>query len=81
MRQGFEVGLPHRYAFFRDGLRTVGLEVRPMLMVGTRGLDLGLEAAFVAPLTEFLHVRVGGRVYSFGSTLFWGGSAGLSLTL
>jgi hypothetical protein len=80
-RDGFEVGLPHRYAFWRDGLRTVGLDVRPFLVFGRAGLDAGLEAAFVFPLAEFLHVRAGGRVFSWGSTLLYGFDAGLSLVL
>jgi hypothetical protein len=77
---GFEIGLPHRYALWRDGLRTFGLELRPLLQVGTR-LEPSLEGAFLIPLAQVLHLRVGGRVYTFEGDLLWGLAAGLSLTL
>lgn len=78
LRQGFDVGLPHRYAFWRDDLRTLGLEVRPMFTIGPGGVDPSLEVAFLVPLFEVLHARVGGRVYSFGQSIVFGGQAGLS---
>jgi hypothetical protein len=80
-RGGFELGLPHTYAFTRDGLRTIGLELRPMLAFTRDGIDARLEAAFLFPLADFLHIRAGGRVFSFGATTFFGLDAGLSLTL
>lgn len=80
-REGFELGLPHRYAFFRSGLRTLGLDVRPYLVWGRSGLDAGLEGAFVFPLAEFLHLRLGGRVFSWGSDVLYGFDAGLGLVL
>lgn len=81
VRDGFELGVPHRYAFWRDGLRTLGLELRPSLIFGGRGLDAALDAAFIIPLFEILHLRAGGRVFSFGRDIFWGFNAGLNLTL
>ncbi len=80
-RGGFEIGLPHTYAFLRDGVRTIGLELRPMLAFTPLGIDGRLEAAFLFPLADFLHLRAGGRVFSFGSETFFGLDAGLSLTL
>lgn len=81
VRDGLELGLPHRYALFRDGLRTVGLDVRPMLSVGPRGLDAALEVMLVVPLAEVLHLRGGGRVGSFGPEVLWGFGGGLDLTI
>ncbi|MCU0700406.1 MAG: hypothetical protein MUC96_28175 [Myxococcaceae bacterium] len=77
VRGGFDVGLPHRYAFWRDDLRTFGLEVRPALQFGPRGIDASLEAALVVPLLDVLHLKLGGRVFSFGEAIVWGGSGGL----
>lgn len=79
-REGMEVGLPHRYVFYRDGLRSFGLDVRPMLLFGGSGVDAGLEAFLVVPMWEFLHMRAGGRVFSYGGELLWGFSAGLNFT-
>lgn len=80
VQEGFEFGLPHRYALWRDGLRTVALEVRPLLLVGST-IEPTLEAAFLFPLAQVLHLRVGGRVYTFQGDLLWGVGAGLGLTL
>jgi hypothetical protein len=77
VRPGFDLGLPHRYVFWRDDLRTFGLEVRPALQFGPRGIDASLEAALVVPLLEVLHLKLGGRVFSFGEAIVWGGSGGL----
>jgi len=80
VQDGLEVGLPHRYALWRDGLRTFALEVRPLLLLGSR-IEPSLEAAFLVPLAQVLHLRVGGRVYTFQGDLLWGLGAGLGLTL
>ena len=56
------------------------LHDRPLLLLGS-GIEPNLEAAFLFPLAQVLHVRVGGRVYTFQGDLLWGLSAGLSLTL
>jgi hypothetical protein len=80
VQDGLEVGLPHRYAFWRDGLRTFGLELRPMLMIGS-SVEPSLEAALLVPLASVLQLRAGGRVYTFQGNLLWGFSGGLSLTL
>ena len=80
MQDGLEIGLPHRYALWRDGLRTVALELRPLLLLGS-GIEPSLEAAFLFPLAQVLHLRVGGRVYTFEGDLLWGLSGGVSLTL
>jgi hypothetical protein len=77
VRPGFDLGLPHRYVFWRDDLRTFGLDVRPALQFGPRGIDAALEAAVVLPLLEVLHLTVGGRVFSFGEAIVYGGSAGV----
>lgn len=79
VRDGFDVGLPHRYAFWRDDLRMVGLELRPSLQFGPAGIDAALEAAFIAPIFELLHLRLGGRVFSYGNAIVFGGTAGLTL--
>jgi hypothetical protein len=79
-RGGFEVGLPHRYVFFRDGLNAFGLEVRPMLLFGPGGVDAAVEATVVAPLFELLNARVGGRVMSYGAELVWAVLGGLAFT-
>ncbi len=81
LRQGFELGVPHRYVFTRDGLRQLSLELRPTFMFGLGTLDVGLEAALIVPLVEPLHFRVGGRVQSFGEEIIGGMNAGLSLNL
>ena len=80
IQSGLEVGLPHRYALWRDGLRTLALELRPLLLVGS-SVEPSLEAAFLFPLAQVLHLRVGGRVYTFEGSLLWGLSGGLSFTL
>lgn len=80
LQEGLEVGVPHRYALWRDGLRTLGLEIRPLLLVGAR-LEPSLEAALLVPLADVLHLRAGGKVYTFQGDVSWGLSAGLSLTL
>lgn len=80
-QEGLEVGLPHRYVFWRDGLRTVGLDLRPMLLVTRAGVEPGLEGAFLFPLHDVLQLRVGAGVFTFGGALFWTAQAGLGLTL
>lgn len=76
---GFEVGVPHRYVFWREGLRAVSLELRPTLMFGYGGFDVGLEGAMLIPLVEPIHLRVGGKVQSFGEAIIGGVNAGLSV--
>lgn len=80
-QEGLEVGLPHRYVFWRDGLRTVGLELRPMLMLSREGVEPSLEGALLLPLHDVLHLRVGAGLFTFGGALFWTAQGGLSLTL
>ncbi len=80
IQEGLEVGLPHRYALWRDELRTVALEVRPMLLLSS-GVEPSLEAAFLIPLAQVMQLRIGGRAYTFEGDLRWGLSTGLSLTL
>lgn len=80
MQEGLEIGVLQRYALWRDGLRTLALDLRPLLLIGAR-LEPSLEAAFLIPLAEVLHLRAGGRVFTFAGDLHWGLSAGLSLTL
>jgi hypothetical protein len=82
VRSGVEFGVPHRYVFWREGLRQVSLELRPALMVGFNGsIDAGLETSLLLPIVEPLHVRIGGKVQSFGSEIIGGFNAGLTLTL
>jgi hypothetical protein len=81
VRQGFDVGLPHRYVFWRDDLRSFGLELRPSLMFGPSGIDPALEAALTVPLIELIHFRLGGRVFSYGNAIVLGANAGVSLTI
>ena len=80
VEDGIEFGLPHRYALWRDGLRTLSLDIRPMLLLGNR-VEPSLEAAFLFPLAQVLQLRVGGRMFTFQGDFFWGLSGGLSLTL
>jgi hypothetical protein len=80
IQEGLEVGLPHAYSLWRDGLRTVALEIRPLLLIG-RDVEPTLEAAFLFPLADVLRLRVGGRVFTFGGEVNWGFSAGLGITL
>lgn len=80
IQDGLEIGLPHRYALWRDGLRTIALELRPLLLLGS-SIEPSLEVGFLFPLAQVLHLRVGGRVYTFEGNLLWGLSAGLNLTL
>ncbi|MEW6433003.1 MAG: hypothetical protein AB1730_15985 [Myxococcota bacterium] len=77
-RDGFELGLPHRYVFSRNGLNSFGLELRPMFLFGPRGVDAAIEATLVAPLFELLNARVGGRVFSYGNELVWTVQGGLN---
>lgn len=78
IQDGLEVGIPHRYALWREGLSTFALELRPLLLVGSR-VEPSLEGAFLIPLAQVL--QLGGRVYTFAGDLLWGLSGGLSLTL
>lgn len=78
---GLEIGLPHRYALWRDELRTIGLELRPMLLFGGHGVEPSLEGAFVFPLHQVLHLRLGGTVFTFAGAFFWNLQAGFTLTL
>jgi hypothetical protein len=80
VQDGLEIGLPHRYALWRDGLRTLALELRPLLMIGS-SIEPSLEAAFLFPLAQVLQLRVGGRAYTFAGDLHWNLATGLSLTL
>jgi hypothetical protein len=80
IQEGLELGIPHRYALWRDGLRTLALELRPLLLVSSR-LEPSLEAGFLFPLADVLHLRAGGRLFTFAGDLHWGLSGGLSLTL
>lgn len=81
VRHGFDIGLPHRYVLWRDDLRSFGLELRPSLTFGPSGIDPSLEGAVTLPLIELVHVRVGGRVFSYGNAIVLGVNAGLSLTI
>jgi hypothetical protein len=80
-RNGLEVGVPHRYVLWREGLRQFSIELRPTLMFGLGAFDVGLEAAALIPLVEPLHLRVGGKVQSFGNEVIGGFNAGLTFTL
>jgi hypothetical protein len=80
-QDGFELGLPHEYTFWRDGLRTVGLELRPSLLFTGGGVEPSLESYLRLPIVDVLHARVGGRVYTFSGALFWGAQLGLELSL
>jgi len=80
VQDGFEVGLLHRYALWRDDLRTLALELRPLLLIGS-SIEPSLEAAFLFPVAQVLQLRVGGRAYTFAGDLHWNLSTGLSLTL
>ncbi len=71
VQDGLEIGLPHRYALWRDGLKTFALELRPMLLLGS-SVEPSLEAAFLIPVAQIFHLRLGGRVYTFQGDLMWG---------
>jgi hypothetical protein len=80
IQDGLEIGLPHRYALWRDGLKTFALELRPMLLLGS-SVEPSLEAAFLIPVAQIFHLRLGGRVYTFQGDLMWGLAGGINLTL
>ncbi len=77
IREGAEIGLPHRYVFWRDGLKEVALEVRPSFTIGAKGVDPSLEMTLLVPLLELLGLRAGARVFSFGDELVFSASAGV----
>jgi hypothetical protein len=78
---GLEFGVPHRYVLWREGLRQFSLEIRPMVLVGAFGFDVGVEGALVIPLVEPLHLRAGGKVQSFGNAIIGSFNVGLSFVL
>ncbi|MDP1825393.1 MAG: hypothetical protein Q8L48_19200 [Archangium sp.] len=80
-RSGLEVGVPHRYVLWREGLRQFSIELRPTFMFGLGSFDVGLEAALLIPLVEPIHLRAGGKVQSFGNEVIGGFNAGLSFSL
>jgi hypothetical protein len=81
-RNAVEIGVPHRYVFWRSGLREFALELRPTLQVvtnpGASPVDVGLEGGFLIPVVEPIHVRVGGKVQSFGDAVVGGVFGGLA---
>jgi hypothetical protein len=79
VRHGVEIGVPHRYVFWREGLRTFGLELRPTIFFGLGSLEGGLEGALVYSVAEFLQVRLGGKMHSFDKSIFGGITGGASL--
>jgi hypothetical protein len=79
-RRGLELGVPHRYLFWRSGLRQLGLELRPTFMFGFGTFDVGLEATFLIPLIEPLQLRAGGKVQTFGNDVIGGVNAGLGFS-
>ncbi len=81
VRHGLEVGVPHRYVFWRENLRQFALELRPTFTFGLGTFDVGLEGALVIPIVEPVHVRAGGRVQSFGDEVIGGVNLGLSFHL
>lgn len=80
-RLGFEVGVPHKYIFWRSGLRELGLELRPMFLFGPSVFDVGVEAAMLIPIVEPINLRVGGKVQTFGNDVIGGVNLGLSFSL
>ncbi len=80
-RNGLEVGVPHRYVLWREGLRQFSLELRPTMMFGLGSFDVGLEAALIIPIVEPIHLRAGGKLQSFGADVIGGFNAGLSFNL
>ena len=80
-RNGLEVGVPHRYVLWREGLRSFSVELRPMVMFGLGSFDVGLEAALIIPIVEPIHLRAGGKLQSFGPDVIGGFNAGLSFSL
>lgn len=81
-RNSVEIGVPHRYVFWRGGLREFALELRPALQILTNGtsepVDVGVEGALLIPVVEPIHVRVGGKVQSFGKDVVGGVFGGLA---
>lgn len=75
---GVEVALPHRYILTRGaGSSILGLELMPAVLVGPRGVDGRLEAAFVVPIGP-MALKLGGRVFSFDRHVRGGGVLTLS---
>lgn len=79
VRHGIEIGVPHRYVFWRQSLRSFGLELRPTIFFGLGSLEGGLEGALVYSVAEFLQVRLGGKMHSFDKGIFGGITGGASL--
>jgi hypothetical protein len=80
IRDGVEFGVPHEYFFWRDGLTSLGVELRPTLLVGARGVDAALETYLVSRPHELIQIKVGGRVMSFGEPLVWSFNGGVAFT-
>lgn len=78
LRHGIEVGVPHRYVFWRESLRQFGLELRPTLMFGLGSLEGGIEGSLYYSVAEPFQVRLGGKVHSFGDGVLGGVNAGVS---
>ncbi|PZR14379.1 MAG: hypothetical protein DI536_09965 [Archangium gephyra] len=78
MVHGIEVGVPHRYVFWREQLRSFGLELRPTILFGLGSLEGGLEGALFYSIAEPFQVRLGGRFHSFKDTFVGGVNAGVS---
>jgi hypothetical protein len=78
VRNGFELGLPHRYVLGRFDGRPLGFEVTPAVFIGPRGPDFRLEASFTAPLGP-LSLLIGGRAFSFDQEVRSGGHVQLGV--
>lgn len=70
-RNGFEVGLPHRYVLSRWGRRPLGLSLTPAVFVGDHGFDYRLEGGLTFPV-GFTSLDVGARVFSFDEHVRFG---------
>lgn len=82
-RSWMEVALPHRYLPFRQDAMSpgLGIEVRPALLFDSQVVDARLDAGLVIPFGPWASLELGGRVYSFESTVRLGAQGGLSFSL
>lgn len=82
-RNWVELALPHRYQPFRQDAMNpgLGIEVRPALLIGSQVFDARIDAGLVIPFGPWASLDLGGRVYSFESSIRFGAQAGLQFSL
>jgi hypothetical protein len=80
VREGLDMAVPNEYFFWREGLTSLGIELRPSILFGPSGVDLALETYLVSRPWDLVQLRLGGRVMSFGEAIVWSFSGGVALS-